>query len=251
MINKVYKGRRMRLDKFLNDCGLGTRKQLKEYIKNGMVKVDGVVASKPDIQVDPEKNEILFSGENLTAGYAKFRYYILNKPKGVVSATTDNHDTTVLDLIDTKYDKDLAPVGRLDKDTEGLLVITNDGKLSHSLLSPKKHVEKEYEVHTLKPVSDDDIKKLSEGVDIGDEKPTMPAKAFIEEKDGEKLLHLIIHEGRFHQVKRMLNAVDNEVTFLRRIRMGALKLDESLNPGEYRELTDEELEQLKNNEKSF
>jgi len=235
----------MRLDKFLSDCGLGTRKQLKEYIKNGMVTVDGNIISKPEFAVDPNKNEILFSGESLTENYSEFRYYILNKPQGVVSATKDNHDKTVLDLIDTGLDKNLAPVGRLDKDTEGLLIITNDGKLTHSLLSPKKHVEKEYVVYTRDKVSDEDIRKLEEGVDIGDEEPTLPAKAFIKrDENGEETLHLILHEGRFHQVKRMLLAVGNEVTFLRRIRMGKLSLTGDLKVGEYRELTKEELSLL-------
>ncbi|WP_026528850.1 pseudouridine synthase [Butyrivibrio sp. VCD2006] len=235
----------MRLDKFLGSCGLGSRKQLKEYVKNGMVTVDGEVVSKSDINIDPAKNEIIFSGENLTENYKEFRYYLLNKPQGVVSATRDNHDETVLDLIDVGFDNNLAPVGRLDKDTEGLLIITNDGKLAHKLLSPKKHVEKEYEVHTRDPLSDKDIKKLEEGVDIGDDEPTLPAKSFIENTDGEDVLHLIIHEGRFHQVKRMLEAVGNEVVFLRRIRMGGLVLDPDLKPGEYRELSDEELKLLK------
>ena len=231
----------MRLDKFLGNCGLGTRKQIKEYIKNGMVSVDGNIITKAETTIDPNVNEIIFSGESLTADYKEFRYYLLNKPQGVVSATRDNHDTTVLDLIDTGFDKDLAPVGRLDKDTEGLLIITNDGKLSHRLLSPKKHVEKEYEVQTREPLSEPALKKLEEGVDIGDETPTLPAKAYIE--DG--ILHLVIHEGRFHQVKRMLQAVGNEVVFLKRIRMGNLALDPELKPGEYRELTDEELNLLK------
>ena len=234
----------MRLDKFLGDCGLGTRKQLKEYIKNGMVQVDGVVASKPDMQINPETNEILFSGESLTEGYSKYRYYLMNKPSGVISATIDKHETTVIDLIDTGFDKNLAPVGRLDKDTVGFLLITNDGKLSHRLLSPKKHVEKEYEVHTLKPVTESDLKKLENGLDIGDEELTLPAKAFIEKRDNEEILHLVLHEGRFHQVKRMLEAVGNEVTFLKRIRMGQLWLDSSLDYGEYRELTGEELRLL-------
>ncbi len=239
----------MRLDKFLGDCGIGTRKKIKEYIKNGMAVVDGKVVSKPEFAVDPEKNEIIFSGENLTSNYKQFRYYMLNKPQGVISATEDKREETVLDLIDTGYDKDLAPVGRLDKDTEGLLIISNDGKLSHSLLSPKKHVEKEYLVYTKKAVSDADIKRLEEGLDIGDEKPTLPAKAFMAKDDeGGDVLHLIIHEGRFHQVKRMLEAVGNEVVFLKRIRMGLLSLDDSLEPGQYRELTDEEVSLLQGKE---
>jgi 16S rRNA pseudouridine516 synthase len=240
----------MRLDKFLNDCGIGTRKQIKEYVKNGMVKIDGEVAKKPDISIDPNVNEILFSDENLTENYAEFRYYMMNKPDGVISATSDKHETTVIDLIDTGYDKNLAPVGRLDKDTVGLLIITNDGKLSHMLLSPKKHVEKEYLVHTAKPLSENDLRRLEEGVDIGDEDKTLPAIAFIDEEDENKALHLILHEGRFHQVKRMLQAVGNEVTYLKRMRMGGLYLDESIPEGEYRELTLEELKLLKNSDVS-
>ncbi len=225
----------MRLDKFLSDCGIGTRKQLKEYIKNGMVTVDGNVISKPEFSVDPNINDIVFSGESLTDNYKEFRYYILNKPQGVVSATRDNHDQTVLDLIDAVFDKNLAPVGRLDKDTEGLLIITNDGKLSHSLLSPKKHVEKEYIVYTREKISDNDIKRLENGLDIGDEEPTLPAKAFLDKDDkNNEILHLIIHEGRFHQIKRMLEAIGNEVVFLKRIRMGNLCLDDNLKCGEYR-----------------
>ncbi len=235
----------MRLDKFLNDCGLGSRKQLKEYIKNGMVKIDGVVATKPETSVDPEINEILFNGTNLTENYSKFRYYMMNKPEGVISATKDNYETTVLDLIDIGFDKNLAPVGRLDKDTVGLLIITNDGKLSHMLLSPKKHVEKEYIVHTEHSLSQKDIEKLEKGVDIGDDQPTLPAKAFTIDREGVQELHLIIHEGRFHQIKRMLQAVGNEVIYLKRIRMGGLILDQNLPEGEYREITKEELELLK------
>ena len=232
----------MRLDKFLSDLSLGTRKQLKEYIKNGLAVVDGEVIKKPEFAVDPQINEIIFKGINLTKDYKKYHYFMLNKPQGVVSATTDNHDMTVIDLIDLCSDKNLAPVGRLDKDTEGLLIITNDGVLSHNLLSPKKHVEKEYLVYTKNSVSYDDLNKLSEGVDIGDENPTLPCKAFIErDENGQEVLHLILHEGRFHQVKRMLVAVNNEVTFLKRIRMGNLYLDDNLSTGEYRELTDKEL----------
>ena len=240
----------MRLDKFLSDCGIATRKTIKEYIKNGMVTVDGEVVKRPETSVDPEKNEINFSGQSLTDGYKKYRYYMLHKPSGVVSATRDNHEETVLDLIETGFDKNLSPVGRLDKDTEGLLIITNDGKLSHSLLSPKKHVEKEYLVYTREHVSEDDINRLQSGLDIGDEEPTLPAKAFLETNDeGKEVLHLILHEGRFHQVKRMLEAVGNEVVYLKRIRMGKLYLDESLEKGQYRELTEDELKLLQENSK--
>jgi 16S rRNA pseudouridine516 synthase len=169
--------------------------------------------------------------------YERFHYYMLNKPAGTVSSTREGASVTVVELLADENVKNLSPVGRLDKDTEGLLLLTDDGALLHDLISPSKHVEKEYLVQTEKPVSEADIKKLEEGVDIGDDSPTLPARAY-EAEDG---LHLIITEGRFHQVKRMLEAVDNRVIFLKRLRMGGLCLDGSLKPGEYRRLTDEEL----------
>jgi len=166
---------------------------------------------------------------------------MLNKPAGTVSSTREGASVTVVELLAEENVKNLSPVGRLDKDTEGLLLLTDDGALLHDLISPSKHVEKEYLVQTERPVSKEDIKRLEKGVDIGDDRPTLPARAY-EAEDG---LHLIITEGRFHQVKRMLEAVDNSVTFLKRLRMGGLCLDSSLNPGEYRRLTDEELEKLR------
>ena len=175
--------------------------------------------------------------------YQKFYYYMLNKPAGVVSATTDQHDKTVLDLLKDAYGKDLFPVGRLDKDTEGLLLITNDGELSHNLLSPKKHVDKTYLVKTKEMVTLDMASALEQGVDIGEEKLTLPAKVKILK---EKEIELSITEGKFHQVKRMLKAVGNEVIYLKRLSMGSLLLDESLKCGEYRSLTDAEILELKN-----
>ena len=168
-------------------------------------------------------------------------YYMLNKPQGVVSATQDNTCKTVLDILDVDCKKDLFPVGRLDKDTEGLLLITNDGELAHKLLSPKKHVDKTYLVGIARKLSTEDIEKLELGVDIGEKHLTQPAKV---EVISDTEIKLTIHEGKFHQVKRMLKAVDNEVLTLKRVSFGGLKLDETLKTGEYRELTEQEIEIL-------
>ncbi len=240
----------MRLDKFLGLQNIGTRKQIKEYVKNGRCSVNGEVVSKADIHIDENSDEISFDGKVLN--YSKYHYFMLYKPQGVVSATTDGKNTTVLDLLDEENVKDLSPAGRLDIDTEGLILLTDDGGLIHRLLSPKKHVDKVYEVHLEKELSDKDIAKLETGVDIGDKKDngdpdiTLPARVEIKDNDeeGRPVIHLIIHEGRFHQVKRMLEAVGNQVLFLKRLSMGPLVLDESLEPGEYRPLTSEELSKL-------
>lgn len=235
-----------RIDKFLCDQNLGTRKQVKEFIKNGMVTINGETALKPEQHVDETADEISFGGKVLN--YSEFRYYMLYKPQDVVSATTDGRSVTVVDLLKPENVKGLAPVGRLDKDTEGLLLMTNDGMLTHNLLSPKKHVDKDYEVHLAHEITDAELKKLENGVDIGDETRTLPAVTYSDEPDAEGrcVIHLVLHEGRFHQVKRMLEAVGNEVLFLKRISMGSLKLDETLEPGEYRPLTVQELEGLQN-----
>ena len=240
----------MRLDKFLGDQGIGTRKQIKEYVKNGRCKVNGDVVLKSDIHIDENRDEISF--DDVILSYSKFHYFLLNKPTGVVSATTDGKNTTVLDLLGDDNVKGLSPCGRLDIDTEGLLLITDDGGLIHKLLSPKKHVDKVYEVHLKKALSEADIAKLDEGVNIGDKKDdgsidyTLPAKVDVKDNDEEDrpVIHLTIHEGRFHQVKRMLEAIGNEVLFLRRLSMGPLRLDESLLPGDYRPLTEEEISLL-------
>jgi len=229
----------MRIDKYLADNSIGTRKEIKGIIKAGRICVNGVTAFDPGMHIVPGKDIITM--DERVIEYERFHYYMLNKPAGTVSSTREGASVTVVELLADENVKNLSPVGRLDKDTEGLLLLTDDGALLHDLISPSKHVEKEYLVQTEKPVSEADIKKLEEGVDIGDDRPTLPARAY-EAEDG---LHLIITEGRFHQVKRMLEAVDNSVTFLKRLRMGGLCLDSSLNPGEYRRLTDEELEKLR------
>ena len=225
----------MRIDKYLADNSIGTRKEIKGIIKAGRICVNGVTAFDPGMHIVPGKDIITM--DERVIEYERFHYYMLNKPAGTVSSTREGASVTVVELLADENVKNLSPVGRLDKDTEGLLLLTDDGVLLHDLISPSKHVEKEYLVQTEKPVSEADIKKLEEGVDIGDDSPTLPARAY-EAEDG---LHLIITEGRFHQVKRMLEAVDNRVTFLKRLRMGGLCLDGSLKPGEYRRLTDEEL----------
>jgi len=229
----------MRIDKFLADNSIGTRKEIKALIKAGRVLANGEQVTDPGMHIDPSADEISFDGH--TIEYEKFHYYMLNKPAGTVSSTKEGASTTVVELLAEEGVKNLSPVGRLDKDTEGLLILTDDGELLHDLISPKKHVGKEYLVITEKPVTADEMKKLEAGVDIGDDKPTLPAKAEMKE-DG---LHLTITEGRFHQVKRMLEAVDNKVTYLKRLKMGELALDPELREGEYRKLTTAELALIK------
>ena len=229
----------MRLDKFLCDQNIGTRSQVKDYIKKGLVSVNGLTAKKPDVKVNEETDIVAFQGQELH--YRKYTYYMLNKPKGVVSATNDNTAPTVVSLLPVSVQKDIFPVGRLDKDTTGLLLLTNDGALAHDLLSPKKHVDKTYLVKTKNKLSASDLQRLENGLDIGDEKPTAPAKAEIS-KNGDLLL--TIHEGRFHQVKRMLQAIENQVLELERIRFGPVSMDTTLSRGEYRLLTDAEITAL-------
>ncbi|ASZ08476.1 MULTISPECIES: pseudouridine synthase [Enterococcus] len=233
----------MRLDKFLADVGLGSRKEVKGLIKKGQVTVNGKVIKSDKFQVKELLDEIAYLDEKLM--YQKNFYYLLNKPAGVVSATQDNYDETVLDLLnDFDYREDLFPVGRLDKDTEGLLLITNDGALAHRLLSPKKHVEKEYFAKVAGVMTAEDIDAFSKGLVISQGEETLPAVLTIDavnEAEQTSDIRLILHEGKFHQVKRMVKAVGKEVTYLKRIRMGNVVLPADLGLGEYRELTAEEL----------
>ena len=225
----------IRLDKFLCEAGAGSRSEVKLLIKKGRVTINGTVAKAPETKVDEKNDQVALDAQPLS--YEKFVYYMLHKPAGVVTATRDNHEKTVMELLKDAPGKDLFPAGRLDKDTEGLLLITNDGALSHRLLSPAKHVDKTYLVRTKAPVTDEMRRRLEEGVDIGDEKPTLPAKTELTEDGG---LLLTVTEGRFHQVKRMLSAVGNEGVYLKRLSMGPLVLDGALSKGEYRALTPEE-----------
>lgn len=233
---------KMRLDKFLSEMGVGTRSEVKKWITKGQVQVNDEVIKKPEFKMDPKSDQILFQGNQVS--YAEYEYYMLHKPAGVISATEDSNEMTVIDLISEKLRKDLFPVGRLDKDTEGLLLITNDGELAHRLLSPKKHVDKTYFAVIDGKVTEDDIQIFKQGVDIGDEKLTMPADLVILKSDEISEIELTIREGRFHQVKRMFHAVGKEVTYLKRLRMGTLQLDDTLEPGQYRALTKKEIEKL-------
>lgn len=235
----------LRLDKYLADMGKGTRKEIKKKIQKGLVLVDGKVVKEPERKVDPDVQEVSLEGKVIP--YAAFSYLMLNKPAGLVSATRDPKEKTVLDLIKGEKRKDLFPVGRLDKDTVGLLLMTNDGELAHRLLSPAKHVDKVYFARVKGLVDERDVELFATGVDIGDDKLCLPAELKIkklEKETGESEVEICIKEGRFHQVKRMFQAVGKEVLFLQRLQMGTLCLDETLKPGEYRELTEEEKEKL-------
>lgn len=232
----------IRLDKFLADMGVGTRTEVKAYIRQGKVFIDGQVVKSADVKIDTDKQSVICNGRPVA--YESFEYYMLNKPAGVISATTDPKDKTVIDLIKDKKRKDLFPVGRLDKDTEGLLLITNDGELAHRLLSPKKHVDKVYFAKVEGKVTDEDVEAFLEGVSIGNEEVTKPAKLEIIHSDEISEIRLTIQEGKFHQVKRMFEAVDKKVIYLKRLSMGSLVLDENLALGEYRLLTKEELDKL-------
>ena len=235
----------MRLDKYLAEMGVGTRQEVKKQIRQGKAAVNGTVVKAADTKIDETSDEVTICGRNIS--YVSYEYYMLNKPAGGVSATEDRRDTTVIDLIKDKKRKDLFPVGRLDKDTEGLLLITNDGDLAHRLLAPKKHVDKVYYAKIDGMVTEEDVKRFAEGIDIGaeEEEMTRPAKLDIMKSAEESEIRLTIHEGKFHQVKRMFLAVGKEVTYLKRERMGTLCLDENLKPGEYRLLTEEEIENVR------
>ena len=236
----------MRLDKFLCDMNKGTRSQVKKDIKAGLVTVNGITVTKPEYAVNEQADKICY--REIPCVYEKYVYYMLHKPAGVVSATEDKKERTVVDLLAGEGRDDLFPVGRLDKDTEGLLLLTNDGELAHALLSPKKHVEKEYECHLAHALTAQQIERLEQGVDIGEKELTKPARVCVltdeaisqsagtnGAADGS-IITLTITEGKFHQVKRMLRAVDNEVLYLKRIRMGNLVLDERLEKGAYRRI---------------
>lgn len=234
--------RMIRLDKYLADMGIGTRTEIKKLIRQGNVKIGDTVVKTPEQKIDIAKQTVFCNGREVV--YEEYEYYMLNKPAGYVSATTDDKDKTVLDLITDKKRKDLFPVGRLDKDTEGLLLITNDGDLAHRLLAPKKHVDKLYYAKVDGVVTEEDVKAFKEGVHIGENEVTRPAVLEILNSDQVSEIHLTICEGKFHQVKRMFEAVGKKVIYLKRISMGTLQLDGNLKLGEYRPLTEEELKHL-------
>ncbi len=229
----------LRVDKYLADCGLGTRSEVKKYIKAKQIIVNGEVVAKPEQKIDENVDVVCFKGQSIV--YEKYVYYLFHKPAGCVTAKQDNVHKTVMEYFpDEIRAKDISPVGRLDLDTEGLLLFTNDGPLTHHLLSPTHHIPKTYYAILDKEIPVSAIELFKEGVDIGDDKPTLPAElVLLSEKEAE----LTIHEGRFHQVKRMFEAVGCTVTYLKRLSMGTLTLGD-LGKGEYRKLTTEEVEML-------
>ena len=234
-------GKEIRLDKFLADMGRGTRSQIREMAKKGRISINGQPVKKTDLKVDPERDAVAVDGQPVA--YVTHEYYMLHKPAGVVTATEDNLHRTVMDLLETAR-KDLFPVGRLDKDTEGLLLITNDGVLAHRLLSPNHHVDKTYFVRVHGRVTEEEEKSFRAGVNIGtrdEEEWTRPARLEILKSGEESEVRLTIQEGKYHQIKRMFQAVGMEVLYLKRLSMGKLTLDPGLKPGEYRLLTEKEL----------
>lgn len=235
-----------RLDKVLGNLGYGSRKEIKASCKNGEVVVGGEIIKDSATKIDPETAVIEVNGERVM--YRKYVYLLLNKPAGVVSATFDNYDETVIDLLDPEYQVfEPFPVGRLDKDTVGFLLLTNDGVLNHKLISPKNHVDKVYYAEIDKPVDEKDIASFRKGIVIDDGYKCMPGNLEIisSTEDGSEVL-VTIQEGKFHQVKRMFEALDKSVVYLKRVKFGPMALDETLEEGEYRELTQEEVDILNN-----
>ena len=235
----------MRLDKYLVACAVGSRTEVKNFLKTGRVTVNGKKEKSAKLQINEETDEICFDGQKLE--YEEFVYYMMNKPQGVISATEDSKHKTVLDLLDDlARSKEVFPVGRLDIDTHGLLLLTNDGKLAHSLLSPKRHVDKTYLAQVDGIMTDEDIETFAKGIPLKDF-TCQPAKLELVSIDTEKdqsLIRVTIAEGKFHQVKRMVAYCSKEVVDLQRLTMGTLTLDEDLKRGEWRRLSKEELKGL-------
>ena len=231
----------MRIDKLMSNMGIGSRKEVKEYIKNGLVSVNGKLVTKPTEKVNEETDKITFKNESII--YEKYVYIMLNKPQGVISASRGYTQKTVVDLLDDRYqNKGIFPAGRLDKDTEGLVLLTNDGLLSHNLLSPKKGIVKKYYAKVDSKLEEKSVDEFKNGIYLKeDQYLTRPAKLEII-SDFECFVY--IEEGKYHQVKRMLANCGNNVIYLKRLSIGNLELDDSLGIGEYRHLTDKELDGL-------
>lgn len=234
-----------RLDKVLSNLGYGSRKEIKQAIRKGLIEVNGELVKDNGMQVDPENDRIIVNGEEIF--YRKYIYLMMNKPDGVVSATFDNRDETVVDLLEVEHQVfNPFPVGRLDKDTVGLLLLTNDGELNHRLISPKWKVDKIYYAKIDKKVTEADVKKFKNGITLDDGYLCKEAKLeILEATDEGSEVMITIQEGKYHQVKRMFEAVGKNVIYLKRVEFGTLKLDEDLEEGEYRELTEEEINILK------
>lgn len=234
---------KQRLDKVLSNSGYGSRKEIKLLVKQGRIKIDEIVANDSGMQVVPDINKISIDGKEMK--YKKYIYIMMNKPKDVISATFDKRLKTVLDILPENFKKfDLFPAGRLDIDTEGLLLLTNDGQLAHEILSPKKHVPKTYFAEVSGIVKDEDIAEFEKGIVLEDGYKCLPAKLEILKSEEISDIRLTIHEGKFHQVKRMFEVRGKEVIYLKRIAMGGLILDTSLALGECREINDNEVESL-------
>ncbi|AUW96408.1 pseudouridine synthase [Streptococcus pluranimalium] len=235
----------MRLDKFLVDSGIGSRTQVKAILKKKQITVNGKIESSPKVHITPETDQVCYDGAPLI--YEQFLYYMLHKPSGVISATEDAHHKTVLDCLDDlAKQKAVFPVGRLDIDTEGLLLLTNNGQLAHAMLSPKKHVDKLYQAEVAGIMTKQDQLSFQSGITLSDH-DSLPAQLDIISVNEERqtsLVNIIIQEGKFHQVKRMVKACGKEVTYLKRLSMGPLLLDNSLEKGDWRRLTEEELAAL-------
>lgn len=238
----------MRIDKLLAHSGLGTRKEVKKLLKTKIVAVNEEVVTNPKTHIDPEVDTITVGGKEIV--YQEFVYFMLNKPQGVISATEDMMHETVLDLLELQDSlQEPHPVGRLDIDTEGLLILTNDGQLTHQLLSPKRKVDKVYFAEVAGIMTEEDVTAFSEGVTLEDDYEALPAELKIIEADEDaetSVVEITVHEGKFHQVKRMVQSVGKEVTYLKRLSMGPLGLDPTLELGSYRELTKDEIDLLKN-----
>lgn len=235
----------MRLDKFLVDCGIGSRTEVKNMLKKKLVTVNDKVVTLPKIQIDEKADQIAFDGQVLT--HETFVYYLLNKPEGVISATEDHHHKTVVDLLDdTVRYKDVFPVGRLDIDTTGLLLLTNNGQLAHVMLSPKKHVDKDYIADVTGIMDEDDVLAFDKGIVLKNHicQPALLKVLSVDEKRSSCRVKITIREGKFHQVKRMVASRGKEVTALERISMGPLTLPGDLKRGQFRRLTKEELASL-------
>lgn len=233
----------MRIDKMLANSGVGSRKEVKMILKKGLVTVNGKMVKDSATQIDNEKDDVLVEGEKIT--YREFVYIMMYKPVGVLSATEDLRDTTAIDLLNGEYECfDVAPAGRLDKDSEGFLFLTNNGGLIHSVISPKKHVNKLYEVYVDGFLTEEDVEAFANGIELDDGYLTLPGKLEIIEAGEESKAYVTIREGKFRQIRRMMAALGKEVTFLKRLAIGPLKLDVNLAEGEYRELEPQELQEL-------
>lgn len=235
---------KIRLDKLLAHAGMGTRKQVKKLIKTGIITVNGQPARDAGMIIDPFHDEVFMGYDRID--YREVVYIMMNKPKGVISSTCDPSERTVIDLLPPEVTAlNPFPVGRLDKDTEGLLLITNDGELAHKLLSPKKRVVKKYYAQIEGIVGKDDVRAFEEGITLVDGYKTLPARLEILRSESISEVYVYLTEGKYHQIKRMFNALGKKVLYLKRLAMNGLVLDEGLAPGQWRELTEEEILLLK------